>query len=262
VFDLMGLAMLLAATLISLSLGGMPEPAEPAAGPPAGNAVALEHNTPAPANEAPPRAMSLDQIRRYGTVMAAVGLVGLAGIVLLAAAPGAMLKVGHFVLTPLPEAWRLTIMEFVESLISPMRFVRSPTRVGLGLLLTLLVWSATALATWLLSFGFGLRLSLSAVLVIQLAISVAVALPQAPSFLGLFQVGALTAARFYGIPNGEAAAFANVLWAVNVVPITVVGLIVLHAEGLSLRKLAHESEEAAEHLEEEHPQEDMQTPTE
>jgi hypothetical protein len=152
-------------------------------------------------------------------------------------------------------------MEFVESVISPMKFVRDPARVGLGLLLTLAVWTCTAVSTWLLSLGFGLGLSLSAVLVVQLAISVAVVLPQAPSFLGLFQVGALTAASFYGIGRSEAAAFANVLWAVNVVPITVVGLVVLHAEGLSLRTLAHQSEEAAEELEEEeHAREQDESP--
>jgi hypothetical protein len=204
--------------------------------------------------------MSVEQIRRYGAVAAALALVGMAGLVLLAAAPEAMLRAGHFVLAPLPDAWRLTVMEFVESVIGPMKFVLNPARVGLGLLLTLAVWTCTAVSTWLLSLGFDLHLSISAVLVVQVAISLAVMLPQAPSFLGMFQAGAMTAVLFYSIPTGAAAAFANVLWAVNVVPVTVAGLIVLHAEGLSLRSLAQQSEEAAEHLEGDQSTEELAPP--
>jgi hypothetical protein len=269
VFDLLGLVMLLAATLLALALGGAPEATSTPPAPEAATAQttgvggdAGDVSNTAAETASPEQGMTLADIRRYGAVAAAFALVGMGGIVLLAAVPDTMLKIGHFVLTPLPEAWRLSLMGFAESVIGPMQFVRSPSRVALGLLLTLCVWSCTALSTWLLSLGFDLQLSLSAVLVIQVAISLAVMLPQAPSFLGMFQAGAMTAVLLYDIGTGAAAAFANVLWAVNVLPVTVAGLIVLHAEGLSLRTLAHQSEQAAEELEEERPERPATVPDE
>jgi hypothetical protein len=95
--------------------------------------------------------------------------------------------------------------------------------------------------------AFGLGLPFSGALFVQLALSVAVALPQAPGFVGMFQVAASEAAAAFGQgSDGAIGAFAIVLWLINVVPVTVVGLAVLWTSGLSLGALRERSQEAEE----------------
>lgn len=246
VFDLMGIAVLLAVTMIALAV-----PVDHAASRSAAHAAApAETEAVSPLEADALQGMTVEKVRGYGLWMVAFAAVGLAGLALLAFLPEQILTLGRLALRPLPAPWRVELMEFAEALVRPMAFVRSPKRVATGMLYTVVMWSGICLSTWFLSFGFGLRLTIQSLLLIQLATTVAVAPPQAPSFIGLFQVGAMTGARVFGIPEPDAVAFANVMWLVNVVPITVVGLIVLHVEGLSLRRLARDSEEAAEDIEE------------
>lgn len=69
----------------------------------------------------------------------------------------------------------------------------------------------------------------------------AVALPQAPAFVGPFHLAAAVAARSFAAAAGEAQAFALLMWLVNVLPITLVGLGFLWHEGLGLGQLASAS---------------------
>jgi hypothetical protein len=171
--------------------------------------------------------------------------VGVAGLLLLAFAPSLMLRIAGLVLRPLPSGWRGPLMGFWGSIVRAMQFMKSPLQVCFCLLLTLGQWAGITLSTYVLSLGFGLELTFGGALLIQLATTVMVAAPQAPAFVGMFHTGVMMGAAVFGIEKGIAAAFAIVLWSVNVVPIVLVGLAVLQREGLALGRLARESREAA-----------------
>jgi uncharacterized membrane protein YbhN (UPF0104 family) len=140
-------------------------------------------------------------------------------------------------------------MGFLEAIAQSTRFLRSPFRVARALGLTLMIWACYPVSTYFLGFAFGgLRLSFGAAMFVQLCVIVAVVPPQAPGFLGLFQLAALLAVELFGGPEaatGTAGAFAMMLWAVNVVPITLVGVWFLRRERLQLGELARASERAA-----------------
>jgi len=171
---------------------------------------------------------------------------GLACLLTTAFFPAPVLRTAQACLKVVPQKLRSPLMGFVSSMTQSMRFLRSPGQVAMGTLLSLAVWICFPLSTYSLARGFGMELTFGGVLFVQVVVTAAVAAPQAPGFIGVFQLAAEAATEALGVPRGEAGAFAIVLWAVNVVPITAVGLAVLWYEGLSVRGLARASKEAAQ----------------
>jgi uncharacterized membrane protein YbhN (UPF0104 family) len=180
-------------------------------------------------------------MRQKGLYLAAAALCGLAALMALALAPGAMLRVASFFLRVLPQRWRAPLMAFLESVATSMQFLRSPVRVAGALALTLAFWLCYPLSTYSLALGFNLHLPFVGALLAQVILTAAVAVPQAPGFIGVFSVAAMVGVELFGVPKGDAAAFATMLWAINVIPITIVGLGVLWWQGLSLGRLKEEA---------------------
>jgi len=185
------------------------------------------------------------RLRAQAPWLAGLALAGILGLLAVALQPDLMLRALRFLLRPLPEAWAKALLTFSDSVAQSLGFLKNPRQFALGMLLTLALWFCYPVSTWSLARGFGLELPFGGAVLVQVLITLAVALPQAPSFLGVFQVAAMTGVGLYGVGKGSAGAFATMLWVINVVPITVVGLGVLWWEGLSLRALAEQSRQAA-----------------
>jgi len=120
------------------------------------------------------------------------------------------------------------------------------TAVGVGVLVTVKVtvwvqvWVAVAIQVAVM-----VAVPVAEGVAVAVCVAVAVALPQAPSFVGVFHVAAMTGAELFLVPRSSAAAYAILLWAINVLPITAVGLAFLWLEGFSLSGLAKASQEWA-----------------
>ncbi len=180
---------------------------------------------------------------------AGAAAAGFACLLTTAFFPALVLRTAQACLRVVPQKLRSPLMGFVSSITQSMRFLRDPGQVAVATLLSLAVWICFPLSTYSLARGFGMELTFGGVLFVQVVVTAAVAAPQAPGFIGVFQLAAEAATEALGVPTGEAGAFAIVLWAVNVVPITAVGLAVLWYEGLSVRGLVRASKEAAERQE-------------
>jgi len=176
---------------------------------------------------------------------AALAGLGLAGLGALAFFPNRLLGLASLLMRPLPQALRTRLLEFAGSIVGSMRALRSPGRVAAAALLSFAIWSMFPLSTYALSRAFDLDLPFLGALVVQVCVTAAVVAPQAPGFIGPFHVATMEAVKLFGVSEAGAGAFALTLWAVNVVPITVVGLAFLRHEGLNLLRLARASERAA-----------------
>ncbi|MHC4479461.1 MAG: lysylphosphatidylglycerol synthase transmembrane domain-containing protein [Planctomycetota bacterium] len=185
------------------------------------------------------------QLLSRGMFFGALTAAGLVCLGIVAFFPDFMLRVAGLLVRPLPRPVNEALMGFLRSMAQALGFLKSPVRVAAALLLSFCVWTCFPLSTWALARGFSLDLPLAGVLVTQVIVTAAVALPQAPSFFGVFQVAAAKGAAIFGTSQGDAGAFAMMLWAVNVVPITAVGLGLLWYEGLNLRNLARLSQRSA-----------------
>ena len=253
VFDVVGLAVLLVVTWIILGAAQFSgdtimSPSVDAADPPAKAQVTTSGGD-ASGNES----VTTEQVIRervwavwgWGLLLAGLAGAGLIMFALLAVFPQTVLRVVEMSTQWLPVAWHDRLMDFVQSVVEAMKFMRHPASIVLALLFSVLIWLLAGTATYTLSASFDLGLGLGGGFFVAVCVAVAVALPQAPSFVGVFHVAAMTGAELFLVPRSAAAAFAILLWAINVIPITVVGLGFLWVEGFSLSGLAKASQEWA-----------------
>ncbi len=75
--------------------------------------------------------------------------------------------------------------------------------------------------------ALGIALPPAASLVVLLAVTTVLALPSAPAGVGSLEVGAVAALRLLGVDEARALAFALVYHAMQVVPVTLLGLVAL-----------------------------------
>ncbi len=167
-------------------------------------------------------------------LMAAAGSCVLVG---LAVWPAPLLRTGEACSRLLPAAWRGPANGFLRSVAKAMGFVRGRGDVALAVGLSAGVWLAQGASTYALARALGLGIGLAGSFLAVVAVAVAVALPQAPGYLGTFHLAAALTAEAFQAGTADAGAFAMLMWLVDVVPVTLVGLGFLWYEGLSLRRL-------------------------
>ena len=264
VFDLVGLSILLLVTFFILSARpGIPSDgmAEGAVG-----AAAAGHSVPGPrldvpgASTSPERAVQegetkggveeplgrrVGKVWKWGLVFAGMAAAGLCGFLLLAVFPRPFLKAAAWCMGFLPAPVAERVLGFLQSVVEAMRFLKSVRNVAAAVLFSVALWMMAGLGTYVLSLGFDLPLGLVGGFFITLCIALAVALPQAPAYIGVFHAAAMLGAQVFRVPRSDAAAFAIILWVMNVVPITLAGLAFLWYEGASLQDLARASRQAA-----------------
>jgi uncharacterized membrane protein YbhN (UPF0104 family) len=207
--------------------------------------LALLTGAPGLAEHGSAAGQALLQVQARGKLLAAVVLVGMAGMLVVAVLPAQVLALAQPLLRFLPHRWARPLTGFLAGAIQSVGFLRRPAHTAGALVLTLALWATYPLGTWSLSRAFGLGIPFAGVMLAQVLVIAAVVVPQAPGFIGVFQLAAMTGMRAYGVPQGDAAAFATMLWVLNVLPITLAGLTALWYEGLSLGDLARASQAAA-----------------
>ncbi len=163
------------------------------------------------------------QLSSGGMWIAGMAMVLLV-VTLLMGTRGAQLGF-YRLLGPLPKPVRARVFLQFKALVAGLSAIGSPLRLvpGLGLTLAILAngWAAIICAF----MAFGLDLPYITGLFVELAVFLSVAIPQAPGFIGLFQVVLEETMGLFGASVGEAQAMAIVLWALYFLPITIVGAI-------------------------------------
>jgi glycosyltransferase 2 family protein len=96
------------------------------------------------------------------------------------------------------------------------------------------VWMSWLLGILATLWAFDLQVPITAAMFIEAALNLATIVPQAPGFLGMFQVVTEKALVLFGAPAGESKAVALVLWFVCFVPITALGVIDAWRMGISI----------------------------
>jgi glycosyltransferase 2 family protein len=109
-------------------------------------------------------------------------------------------------------------------------------RIALGAAFwTALSWILVGFSAWLVLLGFDLGLSPLAGLFVVITTNLALVLPSSPAAIGVFEAATLLALGAYGVSRSEALSYALVLHALNVLPFTVAGLLVLRLHLVSTR---------------------------
>lgn len=103
------------------------------------------------------------------------------------------------------------------------KFLIKPTILGNAKMLIYgaAVWLCLCAGVYLLLRAFSIEVGFLTAVFIQVIVSFSVVLPQAPGYLGVFQIGCEFALRSFGVDSDTAKSFALILWVIQIIPVTI-----------------------------------------
>jgi glycosyltransferase 2 family protein len=125
----------------------------------------------------------------------------------------------------------------VRTFVEGLAVMRRPGPLVAAFGLSLLIWLSITLGIWLTSRAFDLTFPFVGTFLVVLFLVVGVALPTPGGVGGFHAMYREAVTRFFAAPVDTAAACAVVLHAVSFVPISILGLIFMAQDGLTLRSL-------------------------
>ena len=202
----------------------------------------------------PPGSPGFRVIRAGGFIMGAVFLVALAFLV---AAYLNRQAAGRFLercLRPVAPRAAARAVGMLEAFIHGLRIVPSRAKVVLFFVLTFVYWGFNGWGMQVLAEGFGLHLDFLQASTLLGVLVIGVMIPAGPGMVGTFQ-GAILLALGLFFPRAVVArdgmAYANVLWAVQLVLQVGLGLAFIFSRHIRLAQLVPAPGEVTQELEEE-----------
>jgi uncharacterized protein (TIRG00374 family) len=177
------------------------------------------------------------RVKAGGAFAAAASLLGLVLLFFLAGHPERLGRLALRVERVLPETLARAVARFVETFAQGLAVMRQPGRLLVSLMLSFPLWLTIAAGIWLTSRAFHMTFSyLGSVLVMTLLV-VGVAMPTPGAIGGFHAMYQIAVKTFFGVPTDRAVGAAIVLHAISFVPVTLLGIVLMAREGLSLARM-------------------------
>lgn len=148
------------------------------------------------------------------------------------------LRWARFLLSPIPHRFSEKILGILQSFADGLGVIGKGWYIFLIFIYSLIIWFLAVMVAYILLPAFSLKgLPIMAAIFIQVAIAFGVAVPSAPGYVGTFHFACATGLGLLGVDSYTARSFAIVMWAVSIIPVTVVGLFFIWRENLSLKEI-------------------------
>jgi uncharacterized protein (TIRG00374 family) len=187
---------------------------------------------------------------KFGGLLAAGGAAVAFGVLFgLAGHPERLGRLTLGIQRVLPRAIARAAARFVQTFAQGLAVMRQPGQLASAMVLSFPVWIAIAGGIWLTSRAFHITFPFSASFLVTTLLVVGVAMPTPGAIGGFHAAYQIAVQTFFDAPTDRAIGGAIVLHAISFLPVTVVGVVFMLGEGLTLagaRKLA----ESASHPEE------------
>jgi uncharacterized protein (TIRG00374 family) len=167
-----------------------------------------------------------------------VALVGLYALVFF---PNTLIRIFELVARRVSPAIEQRGSDMLRRFAEGLSVLRTPMHFIAVFWWTLLHWLLQPVAFWLGLRALGIQVPWIATLFVQGVIVVAVALPSAPGFFGLFELGATVSLALYGVAQSDAATWALVFHVASFIPITLIGAYYSARMGLSVGDMSADS---------------------
>lgn len=133
-----------------------------------------------------------------------------------------------------PKRFKEKIKKFLEAFIKGLEIL-SDFKILLYIFLqSLFLWSCFAIVYYILFISFGFPLSIGAAFLVMTICSLGISIPSSPGFIGTYHYFVTFSLSLFLISKSSALSFAIVAWAVNFLPVVIIGLVALNKLGLSL----------------------------
>lgn len=177
------------------------------------------------------------QVKGAGLVTTAIALIALVGLAFGAGRPETLRRWSDAITGHLPRRLGEIARRFSHTLVEGLAVLRQPRQLVLAAAFSLCLWLSIALAIWLASRALGLTMAFpsSFLIVMYLVVGVAVPVPAGVgSFHFMYQLAATTV---LSAPRDQVVAAAIVLHMISFVPISLLGLVYMAQDGLTLTRL-------------------------
>ena len=181
---------------------------------------------------------------KFGGATAGAGaLAGLAVFFALAGHPERLGRAALRVERVLPARLAQAVARFVETFAQGLGVMRQPGRLFVSLLLSFPLWMSIAAGIWLTSRAFHMTFGYLGSFLVMTLLVVGVAVPTPGAVGGFHTMYKFAVVTFFGVPNDRAVGAALVLHAISFVPVTLLGLVFMAREGLSLGRMRQMAQE-------------------
>ncbi|MBI4864564.1 MAG: flippase-like domain-containing protein [Candidatus Riflebacteria bacterium] len=187
-----------------------------------------------PAQAAGEGSAYIDAAKKAGVILGAIVVAIVLFLMLLKVRGKWALGPARWAIGLMPQALAVKLNQLLDSVVAGLVIVTGLGEVLWLLLLSVVHWAVAVAGIWVCARAFQMPISPIGALLLFVFTCLSVLLPQAPGFIGVFQVAAKASLTLLGQPSSQAEGFALVYWALCIVPITLVGFAALSLEGLSL----------------------------
>jgi uncharacterized protein (TIRG00374 family) len=185
------------------------------------------------------------EVRAAGLVAGAGSLVGFVLLVVLAGHPERLGRWASYLGRWLPARFSDSLGHLVRTFAEGFKVMRSPSHLFWGCVWSVPLWLSIALGIWLTSLAFDLTLSFVASFLVMGYLTVGVSLPTPGGAGGFHYFYKAAMTQLFGAPESVAAAAAIVLHLVSFVPVTMLGLVYMWQDGLTLGGLRRLKQQAS-----------------
>jgi len=176
-------------------------------------------------------------IKVGGLSVAAVTAVVLVVFFFLAGRPAALGRAALRVERVLPERLARLVARLAETFAEGLAAVRNPQHLAMVLLWSFPLWLSIAAGIWLVARAFAIEVTYLESFLLMTLLVVGVAVPTPGAVGGFHEAFRFGATTFFHAPNDRAVGAAIILHAVSFVPVTLMGIVFMAQEGLTLGRM-------------------------
>ena len=184
-----------------------------------------------------PLAPWLQEVLRFA---GAIFVGGLLVLILMSTRHGAVLRLAEPLLRRLPPRMAAKSHRLLDLFLDGIGILRSPRGALVVFGLSILSWLAEASMYYLVMFCFDIRQGLASTLLMTTTANLATSVPSSQGGIGPFEFFAARTLSLFGVEAELANVYSLVLHITLLVPVTLMGLVFLWRENLSLAKLSLE----------------------
>lgn len=179
----------------------------------------------------------LAQVKFGGGIAALGGLAALGVLFALAGHPERMGRAALRIERVLPHALARAVARFVESFAQGLAVMRQPRWLFIALLLSVPLWLSIAAGIWMTTLAFHMTMPYTASFLIMTVLVVGVAVPTPGAVGGFHAAYQIAVQTFFAARTDQAVGGAIVLHAISFMPVTILGIIFMAREGITLSRV-------------------------
>ena len=173
-------------------------------------------------------------IQTAGLVAAVAAVAATVVLFILAGHPERLGRWAAWWTRPLPARVARVLTNFVETFAQGLAVMRSPWQLVIGFAWSFPLWASIALGIWFTSRAFDLTFPFIGSFLVTGYLSVGVAAPTPGAAGGFHYAYQMAVIQSFGAPPAAATAASFVLHAISFVPVTLLGLLYMWQDGLTL----------------------------